>query len=122
VLSLEIHGGYPWSFGRARCQSRHYSRLSQAECAFYLCGKPILDLLCSAASGPRGFGLFSPQNIGYAAIIFCVMKRIFIARCFALFSPFGSIYRREVAENLIFSAVTAFKRKFLDGLAQKSAF
>jgi len=27
-----------------------------------------------------------------------------------------------VAENLIFSAVTAFKRKFLDGLAQKSAF
>jgi hypothetical protein len=53
---------------------------------------------------------------------FCAMKRIFIARSFALFSPFGSIYRREVAENLIFSAVTAFKRKFLDGLAQKSAF
>jgi len=50
------------------------------------------------------------------------MKRIFIARSFALFSPFGSIYRREVAENLIFIAVTAFKRKFLDGLAQKSAF
>ncbi|MGB1791372.1 MAG: hypothetical protein ACPHFX_03785, partial [Paracoccaceae bacterium] len=53
---------------------------------------------------------------------FCAMKRIFIARPFALFSPFGSFYRREVAKNLVFSAVIAFKRKFLDSLVRKCAF
>jgi hypothetical protein len=122
VPSLQIHRNAPRCFGRGICQSRQYCRLSQAEYAFLI----LLQTEHRSALFRRiwtwEFRFVLTAEYPICNDYFCAMKRIFIARPFALFSPFGSFYRREVARNLVFSAVIALKRKFLDGLAQKCAF
>jgi hypothetical protein len=117
VPSLQIHRNAPRCFGRGICQSRQYCRLSQAEYAFLI----LLQTEHRSALFRRiwtwEFRFVLTAEYPICNDYFCAMKRIFIARPFALFSPFGSFYRREVAKNLVFSAVIALKRKFFGRLS-----